>query len=156
MAARFSTVIRERGSADTVRDVRGFAIRFYTEEGNWDLVGNNTPIFFVRDPFEFMRFIHTQKRNPQTNLIDYNSRWDYFTMRPESLHQMTWMYSDQGIPNGFRHMDGWGSHTYKLVNSNHEPVYNKFYWRTNQGVKNLDNDTANQLVGNWSVFTGNS
>lgn len=146
VAARFSTVARERGSADTVRDVRGFAIRFYTEQGNWDLVGNNTPVFFIRDPHFFMRFIHSQKRNPQTNLLDYNARWDFFTLRPESLHQVTWMYSDKGIPDGFRHMDGWGSNTYKLVNSKNEPVYNKFYWRTNQGVKNLDVDTANQLV----------
>ena len=148
VAARFSTVARERGSADTVRDVRGFAIRFYTDQGNWDLVGNNTPIFFIRDPYFFMRFIHSQKRNPQTNLLDYNARWDFFTLRPESLHQVTWMYSDKGIPNGFRHMDGWGSHTYKLVNNQNEPVYNKFYWRTNQGVQNLTVDQANQLASN--------
>lgn len=146
VAARFSTVVRERGSADTVRDVRGFAVRFYTEEGNWDLVGNNTPTFFIRDPLMFMRFVHSQKRNPQTNLIDYNARWDFFTLRPESLHQVTWMFSDVGIPNGFRHMDGWGSHTYKLINADNQPVYNKFYWRTDQGVKNLDTQTANNLV----------
>ncbi|OTF83166.1 catalase-like protein [Euroglyphus maynei] len=148
VAARFSTVARERGSSDTVRDVRGFSIRFYTEQGNWDLVGNNTPVFFVRDPHFFMRFIHSQKRNPQTNLLDYNARWDFFTLRPESLYQVTWMYSDKGIPDGFRHMDGWGSHTYKLINNQNEPVYNKFYWRTNQGVKNLDTNTANQLAAN--------
>lgn len=146
VAIRFSAVARERGSADTVRDVRGFAVKFYTEEGNWDLVGNNTPIFFIRDPFMFTRFIHSQKRNPQTNLIDYNARWDFFTLRPESLHQVTWMFGDAGTPNGFRHMNGWGSHTYKLVNSDGQPVYNKFFWKTNQGVKNLDVDTANQLL----------
>ncbi|UXI23307.1 tryptophan 5-hydroxylase 1-like [Sarcoptes scabiei] len=146
VAVRFSTVIRERGSADTVRDVRGFAVRFYTEEGNWDLVGNNTPIFFVRDPMMFMRFIHSQKRNPQTNLIDYNARWDFFTLRPETLHQVTWMFSDRGIPNGFRHMDGWGSHTYKLINEKNQPFYNKFYWRSEQGVENLSNEKANELI----------
>ncbi|XP_054166686.1 catalase-like [Oppia nitens] len=146
VAARFSTVVRERGSADTVRDPRGFAVKFYTEEGNWDLVGNNTPIFFIRDAFQFMTFIHSQKRNPQTNLIDYNMRWDFYTLRHECLHQLTFLFGDRGIPDGHRHMDGWGSSTYKLVNSDNKPIYNKFYWKTNQGVKNLDVETANRLA----------
>ena len=151
VAARFSTVIRERGSADTVRDPRGFAIKFYTEEGNWDLVGNNTPIFFVRDSFQFMSFIHSQKRNPQTNLLDYNMRWDYYTLRHEALYQLTFMFGDRGIPDGHRHMDGWGSHTYKLINNDNQPIYNKFYWKSNQGVKNLDTETANRLVGRFAL-----
>lgn len=152
VAARFSLVIRERGSQDTVRDVRGFAVKFYTKDGNWDLIGNNTPIFFIRDPFMFMQFIHSQKRNPQTNLIDFNARWDFFTLRPETLHQLTWMFSDKGIPDGFRHMDGWGSNTYKLVNDKGEAFYNKFYWRCNQGVRNLDNETANQLLSKFERY----
>ncbi len=147
VAARFSTVIREMGSADTVRDPRGFAIKFYTEEGNWDLVGNNTPVFFVRDSFQFMSFIHSQKRNPETHLIDYNARWDFYSLRPETLYQLTFMFGDRGIPDGYRHMDGWGSSTYKLINSDNQPIYNKFYWKTNQGVKNLDVEKANALVG---------
>ena len=150
---RFSTVAGERGAADAERDIRGFAIKFYTEEGNWDLVGNNTPIFFIRDPFQFMRFIHSQKRNPATNLIDYNARWDFYTNRPETLAQVTFMFADRGIPDGFRHMDGWGSHAYKLVNNKNEPIYNKFYWRSGQGVKNLDVNTANQLLSSDPDFS---
>lgn len=151
VAARFSQVARERGSADTVRDPRGFAIKFYTEQGNWDLVGNNTPVFFVRDADMFSSFIHSQKRNPVTNILpDYNMRWDFFTLRHEALWQITYMFGDVGIPDGYRHMNGFGSHTYKLVNSKNEPIYNKFHWRTDQGVKNLDVETANRLVGKYS------
>lgn len=106
----------------------------------------------MRDPFFFMRFIHTQKRNPQTNLIDYNARWDFFTLRPESMYQVAWMFSDRGVPDGFRHMDGWGSHTYKLINADGQPVYNKFRWRTGQGVKNLDAATANALLASDPDF----
>ena len=134
------------GTPDTVRDPRGFAIKFYTEEGNWDLVGNNTPVFFVRDPFMFISFIHSQKRNPQTHLRDYNARWDFFTLRHECLYQITFMFGDRGIPDGFRHMDGYSSSAYKLINYDNEAVYNMFIWRTNQGVRNLDVQAANQLA----------
>uniref|UniRef100_A0A8C5RNW7 Catalase core domain-containing protein n=1 Tax=Laticauda laticaudata TaxID=8630 RepID=A0A8C5RNW7_LATLA len=117
MTIRFSTVAGESGSPDTVRDSRGFAMKFYTEDGNWDLVGNNTPIFFVRDPMLFPSFIHTQKRNPQTHLKDPNMAWDFWSLCPESLHQVSFLFSDRGIPDGHRHMNGYGSHTFKLVNA---------------------------------------
>jgi catalase len=147
IAARFSTVGGERGSADTVRDPRGFAVKFYTEDGNWDLVGNNTPIFFIRDPLLFPSFIHTQKRNPKTHLKDPNMFWDFITLRPETTHQVMILFSDRGIPDGFRHMHGYGSHTYKLVNSQREAVYCKFHWKTDQGIKNVDVDSAARLSG---------
>ncbi|KAJ6223418.1 hypothetical protein RDWZM_001963 [Blomia tropicalis] len=132
VAVRFSTVIKERGSTDTERDLRGFATKFYTREGNYDLVGLDVPVFFVRDPFMFPKFIHSQKKNPQTGLFDYNSRWDFISLRPETLHVITIIYGDRGIPNGFRHMNGFGTNTFKLVNSKGKCVYNKFHWRTNQ------------------------
>lgn len=138
MAARFSTVSGERGSADTVRDPRGFALKFYTDDGIWDLVGNNTPIFFIRDPILFPSFIHTQKRNPQTNLKDANMFWDFISLRPETTHQMMFLFSDRGIPDGFRFMHGYGSHTFKLQNDKSESVYCKFHFRTAQGIKNLE------------------
>ncbi|XP_023221327.1 catalase-like isoform X1 [Centruroides sculpturatus] len=147
IAVRFSTVGGESGSADTVRDPRGFALKFYTEEGNWDLVGNNTPIFFIRDPMFFPSFIHTQKRNPVTHLKDVDMFWDFLTLRPESTHQVCFLFSDRGIPDGYRHMNGYGSHTFKLVNSKGEAVYCKFHYKTNQGIKNIPVDKAGELSG---------
>jgi len=145
IAIRFSTVGGESGSADTVRDPRGFAVKFYTEDGNWDLVGNNTPIFFVRDPILFPSFIHTQKRNPATHLKDANMVWDFFTLRPESTHQAMFLYSDRGIPDGYRFMNGYGSHTFKLVNDKNEIIYCKFHMKTAQGIKNLPVDKAEKI-----------
>ncbi|CAG0883435.1 unnamed protein product [Cyprideis torosa] len=147
LAIRFSTVGGESGSADTVRDPRGFAVKFYTEDGNWDLVGNNTPIFFIRDPLLFPSFIHTQKRNPVTHLKDPNMFWDFISLRPETTHQVCFLFADRGIPDGFRRMHGWGSHTFKLVNAEGEPVYCKFRHVCDQGVQNLDPELANELAG---------
>lgn len=147
IAVRFSTVGGESGSADTVRDPRGFAVKFYTEEGIWDLVGNNTPIFFIKDPILFPSFIHTQKRNPATHLKDADMFWDFISLRPESTHQVMFLFSDRGIPDGYRHMNGYGSHTFKLVNSKGEPVYCKFHYKTNQGIKNLPASKAAGLSG---------
>ncbi|XP_075694120.1 catalase [Rhinoderma darwinii] len=146
LAARFSTVAGESGSADTVRDPRGFAVKFYTEDGNWDLTGNNTPIFFIRDAMLFPSFIHSQKRNPQTHMKDPDMVWDFWALRPESLHQVSFLFSDRGIPDGHRHMNGYGSHTFKLVNAQHEPVYCKFHFKTDQGIRNLTVDEANRLA----------
>ncbi|KAL3110110.1 hypothetical protein niasHT_015713 [Heterodera trifolii] len=143
---RFSSVGGEAGSADTARDPRGFAIKFYTEEGNWDLVGNNTPIFFIRDPFLFPNFIHTQKRNPVTHLKDPEMMWDFWTLRPEALHQVMFLFSDRGTPDGFRHMNGYGSHTFKLVDNAGSAVYCKFHIKTRQGIKNLTAEKALQLA----------
>ena len=147
LCIRFSTVAGEAGSSDTVRDPRGFAIKFYTEEGNWDLVGNNTPIFFVRDPILFASFIHSQKRNPQTHLRDPDAFWDFMSLRPETVHQFSFLFSDRGIPDGHRHMNGYGSHTFKLVNEKNEAVYCKFHLITDQGIKNLDPKKAHELAG---------
>lgn len=144
---RFSTVAGELGSADTVRDPRGFAVKFYTEEGNYDLVGNNTPVFFIRDAIKFPDFIHTQKRHPQTHLKNPNAVWDFWSLSPESLHQVTILMSDRGIPATFRHMNGYGSHTFKWVNDQGEAVWVKYHWKTEQGIKNLDVDLAAQLAG---------
>ncbi|XP_069479479.1 catalase-like isoform X2 [Ambystoma mexicanum] len=145
IAVRFSTVAGESGSADTVRDPRGFAVKFYTDDGNWDLTGNNTPIFFIRDAFLFPSFIHTQKRNPQTHMKDPDMMWDFWSLRPESLHQVSFLFSDRGIPDGHRHMNGYGSHTFKLVNSNGEATYCKFHYKTDQGIKNLSVEEATRL-----------
>lgn len=145
IAIRFSTVGGESGSADTVRDPRGFALKFYTEDGIWDLVGNNTPIFFIRDPILFPSFIHTQKRNPATHLKDPDMFWDFISLRPETTHQVMFLFSDRGIPDGFRHMNGYGSHTFKLINDKGEPTYCKFHFKTNQKIKNLPVDRANDL-----------
>jgi len=147
LVVRFSTVGGESGSADTVRDPRGFAVKFYTEEGNWDLVGNNTPIFFIRDPLLFPSFIHTQKRNPVTHLKDVDMFWDFITLRPETTHQVCFLFSDRGIPDGYRHMNGYGSHTFKLVNADGEAVYCKFHYKTDQGIKNLPVEKAADLSG---------
>jgi catalase len=144
---RFSTVGGEAGSADTARDPRGFAVKFYTEEGNWDLVGNNTPIFFIRDPLMFPNFIHTQKRNPKTHMKDPDMFWDFLSLRPESCHQVSFLFSDRGTPDGYRHMNGYGSHTYKLVDKNNEAVYCKFHYKTDQGIKCLMAGRAAELAG---------
>lgn len=146
LAVRFSTVAGERGSADTARDPRGFAVKLYTEEGNWDLVGNNTPIFFIRDPMLFPSFVHTQKRNPVTNLKDPDMFWDFMSLRPETTHQVCFVLSDRGTPDGYRFMNGYGSHTFKLVNSNNQAVYTKFHWKCDQGIKNLMADKAAELT----------
>jgi len=147
MFIRFSTVGGESGSADTARDPRGFAMKFYTEQGNFDLVGNNTPIFFIRDPYLFPNFIHTQKRNPATHMKDANMFWDFLSLRPESAHQVMFLFSDRGTPDGFRHMNGYGSHTFKFVNDKNEAVYCKFHIKTDQGIKNLPTQQAGDLAG---------
>nr|WON00869.1 catalase-like protein [Arma chinensis] len=147
VGVRFSTVGGESGSADTARDPRGFAVKFYAEDGNWDVVGNNTPIFFVRDPILFPSFIHTQKRNPVTHLKDPDMFWDFISLRPETTHQVMFLFSDRGTPDGYRHMNGYGSHTFKLVNSKGEVHYCKFHYKTNQGIKNLSASRAAELVG---------
>ncbi|MGF6274582.1 catalase [Massilia sp. UYP11] len=144
---RFSTVGGEKGSADTERDPRGFALRFYTEEGNWDLVGNNTPVFFIKDPINFPDFIHTQKRDPQTNLKSANMMFDFWSNAPESLHQVTILFSDRGTPDGYRHMDGFGSHTFSLINDQGERVYVKWHFKTRQGIKNLSAPDATRIAG---------
>lgn len=144
---RFSTVGGERGSADTARDPRGFALKFYTEEGNWDIVGNNTPVFFIRDPMKFPDFIHTQKRLPQSNLKSAQMMWDFWSHSPESLHQVTILFSDRGIPDGYRHMHGFGSHTYSLVNARGERVWVKWHYKTQQGIKNLPPEDAERIAG---------
>jgi catalase len=147
MFARFSTVAGELGSADTVRDPRGFALKFYTEEGNYDLVGNNTPVFFIRDAIKFPDFIHTQKRHPQTHLKNPNAVWDFWSLSPESLHQVTILMSDRGIPATLRHMHGFGSHTFKWVNDQGQAVWVKYHFKTQQGIKNLDVALAAKLAG---------
>ncbi|WP_121611246.1 catalase KatA [Mesobacillus foraminis] len=147
MFIRFSTVAGELGSADTVRDPRGFAVKFYTEEGNYDLVGNNTPVFFIRDAIKFPDFIHTQKRHPQTHLKNPNAVWDFWSLSPESLHQVTILMSDRGIPATLRHMHGFGSHTFKWVNKEGEAVWVKYHFKTEQGIKNLAPDVAAKIAG---------
>jgi catalase len=144
---RFSTVRGELGSADTARDPRGFAIKFYTEDGNWDLVGNNTPIFFIRDPILFPSFIHTQKRNPATHCKDPNMVWDFWSLRPEAIHQISFLFSDRGTPDGYRHMDGFGSHTFKTVNDKGEAFFVKWHFKSGQGVKNLSVEEAERIAG---------
>jgi len=144
---RFSTVGGERGSADTARDPRGFAIKFYTDEGNWDLVGNNTPIFFIRDPLKFPDFIHTQKRMPDSNLKSDNMMWDFWSKSPESLHQITTLFSNRGTPDGYRHMHGYGSHTYSFINASNERFWVKFHLKSMQGIKNLTANEATRLAG---------
>lgn len=144
---RFSTVAGERGAADAERDVRGFALKVYTEEGNWDMVGNNTPVFFVRDPYKFPDFIHTQKRDPKTNLRDMTMAWDFWSLSPESLHQVTILFSDRGLPKSYRHVNGYGSHAYSLYNDRGERFWVKFHFKTMQGIKFMTNAEAAQLVG---------
>jgi len=146
MLARFSTVAGELGAADAERDVRGFALKFYTEDGNWDLVGNNTPVFFVRDPLKFPDFIHTQKRHPKTNLRSPTAMWDFWSLSPESLHQVTILFSDRGLPRDVRHMNGYGSHTYSMLNAANERVWVKFHFKTMQGHNHWTNAEAGQVV----------
>ncbi|WP_374262061.1 catalase [Zoogloea sp.] len=147
MIARFSTVAGEMGAADAERDVRGFALKFYTEEGNWDLVGNNTPVFFIRDPLKFPDFIHTQKRHPRTNLRSPTAMWDFWSLSPESLHQVTILMSDRGLPTDVRHINGYGSHTYSFWNTNGERFWVKFHFKTQQGHKHWTNAEAEAVVG---------
>ncbi len=144
---RFSTVGGESGSADSARDPRGFAMKFYTEEGNWDLVGNNTPIFFLRDPLKFDNFIHSQKRCPQRHLKSPTMMWDYWSLSPESLHQVTILFSDRGTPRSYRHMHGFGSHTYSLINTEGKRVWVKFHVKTEQGIACLTDAEATALAG---------
>src|SRR3954465_5353860 len=144
---RFSTVAGERGAADAERDVRGFSIKFYTEEGNWDVVGNNTPVFFIRDPLKFPDLNHAVKRDPRTNLRSAENNWDFWTNLPEALHQITIVMSDRGIPATYRHMHGFGSHTYSFINAANERFWVKFHHRTQQGIKNLTDAEAEALVG---------
>ncbi len=147
MFIRCSTVGGEKGSADTERDPRGFAVKFYTEEGNWDMTGNNTPVFFIRDPLKFGDFIHTQKRDPQTNLKSPTMMWDFWSLSPESLHQVTILFSDRGTPDGYRHMNGYSSHTFSLINAKNELFYVKWHFKTKQGIKNLHGDQASEMRG---------
>ncbi len=147
MFVRFSTVAGERGAADAERDIRGFAMRFYTEQGNWDLVGNNTPVFFFRDPLKFPDLNHAVKRDPRTNMRSPTNNWDFWTGLPEALHQVTIVMSDRGIPASYRHMHGFGSHTFSFINANNERYWVKFHFKTQQGIKNLTDQEAADLVG---------
>jgi len=147
MLARFSTVAGEAGAADAERDVRGFALKFYTEEGNWDLVGNDSPVFFVREPLKFPAFIHTQKPHPKATMRSRTAMWDFWSLSPESLHQVTILMSDRGLPTDIRHMNGYGSHTYSFINSRNERVWVKFHFKTMQGHKHWTNAQAEQVVG---------
>lgn len=144
---RFSTVAGERGAADAERDIRGFAIKFYTEEGNWDLVGNNTPVFFLRDPLKFPDLNHAVKRDPRTNMRSAKNNWDFWTSLPEALHQVTIVMSDRGIPYSYRHMHGFGSHTFSFINADNERYWVKFHLKTQQGIRNLTDQEAEALVG---------
>lgn len=147
MFVRFSTVAGERGAADAERDIRGFAMKFYTEEGNWDLVGNNTPVFFFRDPLKFPDLNHAVKRDPHTNLRSPNNNWDFWSNLPEALHQITITMSDRGIPRSYRHMHGFGSHTYSFINTNNQRYWVKFHFVTQQGIENLTDNEAGELIG---------
>jgi len=144
---RLSTVAGEKGSADTARDPRGFAIKFYTEEGNYDLVGNNTPVFFLRDPLKFPDFIHSQKRDPYTNIQEPDNVWDFFSLSPEATHQFTWLFGDRGIPASYRHLDGFSSHTYQWMNSRGELFWVKYHFKTDQGIKCLTSEEATRIAG---------
>ncbi|MDE6357822.1 MAG: catalase [Eubacteriales bacterium] len=143
---RFSTVAGERGAADAERDIRGFAVKFYTEEGNWDLVGNNTPVFFLRDPLKFPELNHAVKRDPKTNMRSPQNNWDFWTLLPEAFHQVTIVMSDRGIPATYRHMHGFGSHTYSLINDKNERIWCKFHFKTQQGIKNLTDEEAREII----------
>lgn len=147
MFARFTTVAGERGAADAERDIRGFALKFYTEEGNWDLVGNNTPVFFLRDALKFPDLNHAVKRDPRTNLRSAKNNWDFWTSLPEALHQVTIVMSDRGLPATYRHMHGFGSHTFSFINAKNERHWVKFHFRSHQGIKNLTDSEAEVLVG---------
>ncbi len=144
---RFSTVAGERGAADAERDIRGFAVKFYTDQGNWDLVGNNTPVFFLRDPLKFPDLNHAVKRDPRTNMRSAQNNWDFWTSLPEALHQVTITMSDRGIPATYRHMHGFGSHTFSLINADNERFWVKFHFHTRQGIRNLTDAEAQALIG---------
>ncbi|NLN78693.1 MAG: catalase [Armatimonadetes bacterium] len=144
---RFSTVAGERGAADAERDIRGFAIKFYTDQGNWDLVGNNTPVFFMRDPLKFPDLNHVVKRDPRTNLRSAKNNWDFWSLLPEALHQVTILMSDRGIPYSYRHMHGFGSHTFSFINAKNERCWVKYHFRTQQGIRNLSDGEAEELIG---------
>ncbi len=145
--ARFTTVAGERGAADAERDIRGFAVKFYTEEGNWDLVGNNTPVFFLRDPLKFPDLNHAVKRDPRTNMRSAKNNWDFWTSLPEALHQVTIVMSDRGIPATYRHMHGFGSHAFSLINANNERHWVKFHFKSQQGIRNLTDAEAEAVIG---------
>ncbi|MFK3690849.1 catalase [Agrobacterium tumefaciens] len=147
MFVRFSSVAGERGAADAERDIRGFAMKFYTDEGNWDLVGNNTPVFFIRDPLKFPDLNHAVKRDPRTGMRSVNNNWDYWTLLPEALHQVTIVMSERGIPKSWRHMHGFGSHTFSFINDRNERHWVKFHLRTQQGIENLSNREAAAIIG---------
>ncbi len=144
---RFSTVAGERGAADAERDIRGFAVKFYTEEGNWDLVGNNTPVFFLRDPLKFPDLNHAVKRDPRTNMRSALNNWDFWTSLPEALHQVTIVMSDRGIPATYRHMHGFGSHTFSLINAENERYWVKFHFQSRQGIRNLTDEESEAVIG---------
>lgn len=146
MFARFSTVAGERGAADAERDIRGFALKFYTEEGNWDMVGNNTPVFFLRDPLKFPDLNKAVKRDPRTNMRSATNNWDFWTLLPEALHQVTIVMSDRGIPKSYRHMHGFSSHTYSFINADNERFWVKFHFRTKQGIQNLTDSEAEAVI----------
>jgi len=148
MFSRFSTLAGERGAADAERDIRGFALKFYTDDGNWDIVGNNTPVFFFRDPLRFIDLNHAIKRDPRTGLRSVQNNWDYWTLIPESLHQVNIIMSDRGIPKSFRHMHGFGSHTFSMINAENKRTCVKFHFRTQQGTQNLTDEEAAALVAN--------
>lgn len=152
MFTRFSTVGGEKGSADSARDPRGFALKFYTEDGNWDLVGNNTPVFFIKDAKKFPDFIHTQKRHPKTNLKSHTMMWDFWSLNPESLHQVLILMSDRGTPYGYRHMHGFGSHTFSMINAENERTWVKFHLKTKQGIKNFTDEEASKMAGDNPDF----
>ncbi|WP_329397341.1 catalase [Streptomyces lydicus] len=147
MLARFSTVAGEQGSPDTWRDPRGFALKFYTEDGNYDLVGNNTPVFFVRDTIKFQDFIRSQKRRPDNGMRDNDMQWDFWTLSPESAHQVTWLMGDRGIPKTYRNMNGYGSHTYMWVNAGGQKFWIKYHFKTDQGIEFLTQEEADRLAG---------
>ncbi|OEU59025.1 MAG: catalase [Desulfuromonadales bacterium C00003094] len=147
MFVRFSTVAGERGAADAERDIRGFAMKYYTEEGNWDLVGNNTPVFFLKDPLKFPDLNHVVKRDPRTNLRSAKNNWDFWTLLPESLHQVTITMSERGLPLSYRHMNGYGSHTFSLINAKNQRTWVKFHFKTQQGIKCLTDAKAEAIVG---------
>lgn len=146
MFARFSTVAGERGAADAERDIRGAALKFYTEQGNWDLVGNNTPVFFFRDPLKFPDLNHAVKRDPRTNMRSPNNNWDFWTSLPEALHQVTYIMGDRGIPDGYRHMHLFGSHTYSFISADNQRFWVKFHFKTQQGIKNLTDQQAAAII----------
>jgi catalase len=145
--ARFSTVAGSKGAPDSVRDPRGFALKFYTEEGNWDLAGNNTPVFFLRDPIKFPDFIHSQKYDPFTNQQEPDNVWDFFSHSPEATHQFTWLLGDRGIPASYRHMNGYGSHTFQWVNAEGERFWVKFHFKTDQGIETLTSEESARVAG---------